>query len=69
MRSRFVCLGPLRRAAGERKGPIAQRWVGEVVSITTAMCEWRGTMTHLTSPALTARVPFLSPRYAGGEDL
>ena len=40
---------------GERKGPIAQRWVGEVVSITTAMCEWRGTMTHLTSPALTAR--------------
>ena len=23
--------GPLRRAAGERKGPIAKQWVGEVV--------------------------------------
>ena len=25
--------GPLRRAAGERKGPIAQRWEGEVVML------------------------------------
>ena len=24
--------GPLRRAAGERKGPIAKQWVGEVVA-------------------------------------
>jgi hypothetical protein len=60
---------PLRRAAGEWKGPIAQRWEGEVVSDTMAMCEWRGCVTHLTSPALTRGVPFLSPRYAGGEDL
>ena len=28
----WVSLGPLRREAGERKGPIAKQWGGEVVS-------------------------------------
>ena len=27
-----VSHGPLRREAGERKGPIAKQWVGEVVA-------------------------------------
>ena len=29
---------PLRRAAGERVGPIAKHWEGEVVGVTKAMC-------------------------------
>ena len=59
--------GPLRREAGERKGPIAKQWVGEVVAdkhgIFLVWAPWP------TSPSPHfARVPSLSPRDdAGGE--
>ena len=66
--SRPLFIPPLRRAAGERKGPIAQRWEGEVVSDTNAMCGLRGQEPTSPSPRV-ARVPFLSPRFAGGEDM
>ncbi len=67
MRSRFVCLGPLRRAAGERKGPITKRWEGEVVFDTTAISGSKSKKPTSPSPRF-ARVPSLSPRDdAGGE--
>ena len=66
-RSRFVCLGPLHRAAGERKGPIAKRWEGEVVSDATAIYGSKRKKPTSPSPRF-ARVPSLSPREdAGGE--
>jgi hypothetical protein len=60
----IAALSPLRRSAGERKGPIAQQWEGEVAPDTKAMPVERS-KTHLSLPA--SRVPSLSPRYAGGE--
>ena len=60
---------PLRRAAGERKGPIAKQWEGEVVVL---MSETLGMWApRPTSPSPRyARVPSLSPRDdAGGEGL
>jgi hypothetical protein len=58
---------PLRRAAGERAGPIAKQWEGEVVP-RQQRCSGTGKKTHLTSPRWRAG-PFLSPAYdAGGED-
>ena len=57
---------PLRRAAGERVGPIAKQWEGEVVSDTTT--DRRLAKRRPTSPSpRDARVPSLSPRCAGGE--
>ena len=58
----------LRCAVGERKGPIAQRWEGEVVSDTNEMCGLR-VREPTSPPPRFARVPFLSPRCAGGEDV
>jgi len=41
LRSRIVVMLPLRRAAGERVGPIAKQWEGEVVRDTkAALCGW-----------------------------
>jgi cytochrome c-type biogenesis protein CcmH len=57
---------PLRRAAGERVGPIAQQWEGEVVSDTTTNRRWAKRRPTSPSPRF-ARVPSLSPRGAGGE--
>ena len=57
---------PLRRAAGERAGPIAKQWEGEVAPDTKAMFESRD--REPTSPSPLTRVPSLSPRDdAGGE--
>ncbi len=54
-------------SAGERAGPIAKQWEGEVVP---QQRKWVGRRNedppHL--PRAVARVPFLSPRFAGGED-
>jgi len=44
------CPAPLRRVAGEREGPAAQRWEGEVACSRLRCCP----ATHLT--------PTLSPR-------
>ena len=58
---------PLRRAAGERAGPIAEQWEGEVVLRRGATLLLADAAVHLTLPA-QARVPSLSPRDdAGGE--
>src|SRR5580704_12720759 len=60
---------PLRRAAGERVGPIAKQWEGEVVFRRSEMLPLADTAAHLTLPA-QARVPSLSSRDdAGGEGL
>ena len=60
---------PLRRAAGERVGPIAKQWEGEVVLLKGGMLPLADAAAHLTLPA-QARVPSLSPRDdAGGEGL
>ena len=52
---------PLRRAAGERAGPIAKQWEGEVVRDTKTVRVVRS-MTHLTLPALRAGPLPLLPR-------
>jgi hypothetical protein len=58
---------PLRRAAGERAGPIAQQWEGEVVLRRGGMLPLADAAAHLTLPA-QAWVPSLSLRDdAGGE--
>jgi hypothetical protein len=58
---------PLRRVAGERAGPIAKQWEGEVVLRRGGMLPLADAAAHLTLPA-QARVPSLSPRDdAGGE--
>ena len=60
---------PLRRAAGERVGPIAKQWEGEVVLRRDTMLLFADAAAHLTLPA-QVRVPSLSPRDdAGGEGL
>ncbi len=58
---------PLRRAAGERVGPIAKQWEGEVVLLTDQVFRWQTPRPTSPSPRY-ARVPSLSPRDdAGGE--
>jgi hypothetical protein len=58
---------PLRRVAGERAGPIAKQWEGEVVLRRGGMLPLADAAAHLTLPT-QARVPSLSPRDdAGGE--
>ena len=53
---------PLRHAVGERVGPIAKQWEGEVVGVTkTSLASDRKESRHLSLPA-QARVPSLSPR-------
>jgi hypothetical protein len=42
-RAAFIFKLPLRRAAGERVGPIAKRWEGEVVLQTKMMVIGQGT--------------------------
>jgi hypothetical protein len=56
---------PLRRAAGEREGPIAKQWEGEVVFRPDAIlrCEAE---THLTLPTLRVG-PLPLPHFVGGE--
>src|SRR5688572_19462 len=56
-------LGPLRRAAGERTGLVAQQRGGEVVGAPDTMCVWESSMSHLTSPTLRAG-PLPLPRCA-----
>jgi hypothetical protein len=58
---------PLRRAAGERAGPIAEQWEGEVVLRRGGMLPLADAAAHLTLPA-QARVPSLSPRDDAGGD-
>jgi len=53
-------------SAGERKGPIAKQWVGEVVSSKNVISRLRAPRPTSPSPRY-ARVPSLSPRSAGGE--
>ncbi len=55
---------PLRREAGERVGPIAKQWEGEVVPRQQRYLGNRQ-QTHLTSPRWRAG-PFLSPRVGRG---
>jgi hypothetical protein len=59
---------PLRRAAGERKGPIAKQWEGEVVFIAGEIFPGIGTAPTSPSPRC-ARVPSLSPHFVGGEGI
>jgi hypothetical protein len=51
--------GPLRRAAGERKGPIAKQWGGEVVVDKNEMLLVR--TSQPTSPSRAARGPLPLP--------
>jgi hypothetical protein len=55
-----LLMRPLRREAGERVGPIAKQWEGEVVP-RQQRCLRTGEETHLTFPRCRAG-PFLSPR-------
>ena len=57
---------PLRRAAGERVGPIAKQWEGEVVLPRDGMFPLVDAAAHLTLPA-QARVPSLSPAMTRAE--
>ena len=53
-------MGPLRRAAGERKGPVAQQRVGEVASQRPVLSLSKN-MTHLTHPAGAGPLPLPPP--------
>jgi len=57
---------PLRRAAGERVGPIAKQWEGEVVLPKYEMDLVQAPLPTSPSPRY-ARVPSLSPHCVGGE--
>jgi hypothetical protein len=59
---------PLRRAAGERKGPIAKQREGEVVSLGNKVFPGGGAAPTSPSPR-DARVPSLSPHCVGGEGI
>ena len=61
----LALMGPLRRAAGERKGPVAQQRGGEVVSQRHVLSFPRN-MTHLTLPADAGPLP-LPPRMTQAE--
>ena len=66
---RYPPYGSSPPRAGERKGPIAQRWEGEVVPEPETMCVLNRRMPTSPSPRY-ARVPSVSPREdAGGEGL
>jgi hypothetical protein len=68
MREQSAVMRPLRRAAGERKGPVAKQRVGEVVLLSAEI--FAGASDAPTSPSPRyARVPSLSPHYVGGEGL
>ena len=60
---------PLRRAAGERVGPIAKQWEGEVVLRKGGMLPLADAVAHLTLPALRAGPLPLPLDDAGGEGL
>ena len=49
----LLAQGPLRREAGERKGPIAKQWGGQVVSNEGKWFQ-RVNAAHLALPALRA---------------
>jgi hypothetical protein len=57
---------PLRREAGEREGPIAKQWEGEVVLLACEIFPGVGTAPTSPSPR-SARIPALSPHVVGGE--
>ena len=59
---------PLRRAAGERKGPVAKQRVGEVVLFTGENFPGAGEAPTSPSPRY-ARVPSHSPHFVGGEGI
>jgi hypothetical protein len=59
-------IGPLRREAGERTGPIAKQWGGEVVLQAGEIDGMRAPQPTSPSPRY-ARVPSLSPHSLGGE--
>jgi hypothetical protein len=52
---------PLRHEVGERAGPIAKQWEGEVAGVSKRRGERKKEFRHLSLPA-QARVPSLSPR-------
>jgi hypothetical protein len=69
MKKQSAVMRPLRRAAGERKGPVAKQRVGEVVALAGEISPDAGAAPTSPSPRC-ARVPSLSPRDdAGGEGL
>jgi hypothetical protein len=57
---------PLRRVAGEREGPIAKQWEGELVFPAGEIFPGVGAAPTSPSPR-SARVPSLSPHFVGGE--
>ncbi len=57
---------PLRREAGEREGPIAKQWEGELVFLAGEIFPGVGAAPTSPSPRY-ARVPSLSPHFVGGE--
>jgi len=57
---------PLRREAGERAGPIAKQWEGEVALLPDEFFPGGGAAPTSPSPRY-ARVPSLSPHFVGGE--
>jgi hypothetical protein len=66
MKKQSAVMCPLRRAAGERKGPVAKQRVGEVVLLSAEIFAGAGAAPTSPSPR-EPRVPSLSPRFAGGE--
>ena len=68
MRQLSALMRPLRRAAGERKGPVAKQRVGEVVLFTGENFPGEGDAPTSPSPRY-ARVPSLSPHFVGGEGI
>ena len=68
MKEQSAVMRPLRRAAGERKGPVAKQRVGEVVLFTGENFPGAGEAPTSPSPRY-ARVPSLSPHFVGGEDI
>ncbi len=64
-KTRLDLMGPLRRVAGERKGPVAQQRGGEVVSHRHVLSLSKN-MTHLTLPANAGPLPLL-PRMTRAE--
>ena len=66
MKQQPAVMRPLRRATGERKGPVAKQRVGEVLFLTGK--NFPGASVAPTSPSPRyARVPSLSPHFVGGE--
>jgi hypothetical protein len=59
---------PLRHEVGEREGPIAKQWEGEVVLLSGEIFPGGGGTPTSPSPRC-ARVPTLSPHFVGGEGI